>query len=239
MPASGWNPCCEQDEAPKSKYLPSPKQHNRGSTLAARVLDITSVECGKSAPTRQFKKSEKQRPVLAAAATLAIAKLPRSPQHDARGTAYGLTWLRFSRREEYAMPAAYSQDLRQRALKLIFDEKKSISEVSRLLKIARPTLHKWKAKLEETGSTTPACSPPPPRDSAVTADLQKFRSFVDEHKDKTQQEMAELWGGGVSRHVIGRGLKKLGYRRDETGGYRQQDSRARPEAPEERSRRAL
>jgi len=108
------------------------------------------------------------------------------------------------------MARAYSLDLRLRALDLIAGGM-SISKVSRLLNISRPTLYKWTLKLKNTGSTVPKTTVPPPAPSKIT-DWQKFQEFVEHHGDKTQQEMAQLWGN-VSRHTISRGLKKLGYTR--------------------------
>jgi len=45
--------------------------------------------------------------------------------------------------------------------------------------------------------------------------------------------MAEFWGGEVSRHAIERGLKKLGYTRKKTCGYRKRDEKARAEFEED------
>ena len=108
------------------------------------------------------------------------------------------------------MALAYSQDLRQRAVNLI-NSGLSITEVSRLLNISRPTLYKWQHKLQTTGSTAPATNAPPPQVSNIK-DWEQFKEFVELHGDKTQQKMSELWGKG-SRHTISRGLKKLGYTR--------------------------
>jgi len=108
------------------------------------------------------------------------------------------------------MANAYSQDLRERALKLI-DSGQGITEVSRLLDISRPTLYKWQHKLKTTGSTVPSKNTPPPQASNIT-DWLKFKEFVEQHGDKTQLKMSELWGKG-SRHTISRGLKKLGITR--------------------------
>ena len=49
---------------------------------------------------------------------------------------------------------------------------------------------------------------PPPQPSKIQ-DWQKFQEFIELHSDKTQKEMASLWGK-VSHHTISRGLKKLG-----------------------------
>ncbi|WP_434222875.1 helix-turn-helix domain-containing protein [Limnospira platensis CENA597] len=88
---------------------------------------------------------------------------------------------------------------------------KTISEVSRLLNLSRPTIYRWKLQLETTGSTTPRSKNPPPYPSKIK-DWQKFKEFVDQNGDRTTEEMARLWGG-CSRHAISRGLKKLGYTR--------------------------
>ncbi len=108
------------------------------------------------------------------------------------------------------MAIAYSQDLRIRAVELI-ETGMSISQVSRLLKISRPTLYRWVKKFETTGSTQPEKSIPPPQTSKIQ-DWQKFQEFIELHGNKTQKEMASLWGN-VSHHTISRGLKKLGYTR--------------------------
>lgn len=108
------------------------------------------------------------------------------------------------------MANALSQDLRLRALSLI-EKGVSISKVSRVLKISRPTIYRWKQHLEERGVTTPKKNVPPPQPSKIQ-DWDKFKEFVDSHSDKSQKELAQLWGN-VSHYTIGRGLKKLGYTR--------------------------
>ncbi|NES86456.1 MAG: helix-turn-helix domain-containing protein, partial [Moorea sp. SIO2B7] len=52
------------------------------------------------------------------------------------------------------MAIAYSEDLRIRAIDLR-ETGMSISQVSRLLKISRPTLYRWVEQFEKTGSTAP------------------------------------------------------------------------------------
>ena len=108
------------------------------------------------------------------------------------------------------MANPYSEDLRVRALNLMTSGV-SLSKVSRLLLISRPTLYRWKHQLEQTGATAPKKTVPPPQPSNIR-DWDKFQEFVNIHSDKTQKELAQLWGN-VSRHTISRGLKKLGYTR--------------------------
>ena len=108
------------------------------------------------------------------------------------------------------MAIAYSEDLRVRALNLL-RRGISITQVSRGLQISRPTLYRWKDQVEKTGSTAPKKSVPPPHPSKIK-DWQRFEEFVERNGDKTQKELALLWGG-VSHHTISRALKKLGYTR--------------------------
>jgi arginine repressor len=44
-------------------------------------------------------------------------------------------------------------------------------------------------------------------------DWEAFRAFVNEHGDKTQSELAELWEGDISQRTISRALQKIGYTR--------------------------
>lgn len=126
------------------------------------------------------------------------------------------------------MARAYSQDLRIRALNLILDGM-LILEVSKLLKISRPTLYKWKNELETTGSTQPKKRIPP--QMGKIKDLEKFQQFVDGNSDKIQEELAQLWGN-CSRHTIGRVLKKISYTRKKTYCYIERDEEARNEFKE-------
>ncbi|MEC4985500.1 MAG: IS630 transposase-related protein [Oscillatoria sp. PMC 1076.18] len=108
------------------------------------------------------------------------------------------------------MAIAYSKDLRLRALNLL-DSGKSITQVSRLLSISRPTLYRWRWQWETTGSIAAKKSVPPPQPGKIQ-DWQKFREFIDKNGERTQEELAVAWGG-VTRHTISRGLKKIGYSR--------------------------
>ena len=112
------------------------------------------------------------------------------------------------------MAIAYSEDLRVLALDWL-NSGRSISQVSRGLKISRPTLYRWIKQVEKTGSTAPQKSVPPPQASKIK-DLDRFEEFIERNADKTQKELAQLWGG-VSHHTISRALKKLGYTRKKNG----------------------
>ena len=77
----------------------------------------------------------------------------------------------------------YSQDLRERALNLMINGM-SISHVSRLLNISRPTLHQWRDRYLSTGSTVAKVSVPPPETSKIK-DWEEFEKFVQANHEQT------------------------------------------------------
>jgi hypothetical protein len=78
--------------------------------------------------------------------------------------------------------------------------------------ISRNTLDLWLKREAETGNA-----------QAITnyqqgcrhkiRDWQKFREFVREHGDKTQAQMAVLWGESVNQQNISDALRKIGVSR--------------------------
>ena len=105
------------------------------------------------------------------------------------------------------MAVAYSKDLGEGALRLRASGR-SISPVSRLLDVSGPTLHKWRNQMEQTAKVE-AQPPRPPIPHQKIEDGQAFREFVAPHGELTTEEMAPKWGN-MSRHTIGRGLRKMG-----------------------------
>lgn len=109
------------------------------------------------------------------------------------------------------MPAPYSDDLRQKALAAVKRGERK-TDVSRMLNISRNTLDLWLKREAETGNA-----------QAITnyqqgcchkiRDWQKFREFVREHGDKTQAQMAVLWGDCVNQQNISDALRKIGVSR--------------------------
>ncbi|MEB3341223.1 MAG: IS630 transposase-related protein [Okeania sp.] len=87
----------------------------------------------------------------------------------------------------------------------------SISYLSRLLSISRPTLHQWRDIYLTTGSIASKANVPPPQKSKIK-DWEEFEKFVEANHDQTQKQMAGKWGN-CSRFTIGRGLKKIGFTR--------------------------
>ncbi|WP_293072279.1 IS630 family transposase [Moorena sp. SIO4A5] len=125
------------------------------------------------------------------------------------------------------MPAPYSYDLRSKAIEAVKRGEKKI-EVSRFFKISRNTLDLWLKKERETGDYQ-ASQPVGVGTVPKITDLEKFRKFVEEHSDKTQKQMAEIWGNNVTQQTVSYAIKKLGFTRKKTYGYRERDEQKREE----------
>jgi hypothetical protein len=55
-----------------------------------------------------------------------------------------------------------------------------------------------------------AQSPRPPIPHPKIQDWQAFREFAAQHGELSTEPMAQKWGN-ISRHTIGRGLRKIAY----------------------------
>jgi transposase len=109
------------------------------------------------------------------------------------------------------MPAPYSYDLRNKAINAVKRGEKKIA-VCRVLKISRNTLNLWLQRERETGDFK-ASANRPTRENRKIQNLERFKQFVKQHKDKTQQQMAHLWGENLTQQNISDGIKKLGITR--------------------------
>jgi len=109
------------------------------------------------------------------------------------------------------MPAAYSLDLRQKAVAAI-DRGEKKSHVSKTLKINRNTLDLWLKRREETGSLAPK-TPIEKGLKPKINDLVAFKKFATEHGRLTAQRMAELWTEPVSDVTLGKALKRIEFTR--------------------------
>jgi len=109
------------------------------------------------------------------------------------------------------MPAPYSYDLRQKAIEAVKRGERKIT-VCRMLNISRNTLDLWLKREEKIGDCR-----------AITAfekvsghkipDWDRFGEFAKKHGDKTQVQMAKLWGDNVTQQNISEALKKIGLSR--------------------------
>ncbi len=109
------------------------------------------------------------------------------------------------------MPAPYSYDLRKKAVNAVKRGEKKIV-ICRLMRISRNTLNLWLQREKETGDYS-AIANRPPRENRKIQDLERFKQFVKQHQDKTQQQMADLWGENLTQQNISDGMEKLGITR--------------------------
>ena len=78
-----------------------------------------------------------------------------------------------------------------------------------MLNISRNTLDLWLKRKEQTGNGQAITHYQQGNRHKIT-DWQRFRKFVERHGGKTQGQMAQLWGEGVSQQNISDVLRKLG-----------------------------
>ena len=109
------------------------------------------------------------------------------------------------------MPAPYSYDLREKAVKAYHRGEKKVS-ICRLMKISRNTLDLWLQREKETGDFKAIINKPNPKTRKIQ-DLAQFEKFVQKHQDKTQKKIAELWGQGVTQQNVSDAMQKLGITR--------------------------
>jgi len=111
------------------------------------------------------------------------------------------------------MPAPYSQDLREKAIKAV-ESGRLVSEVSHSFGISRSTLSTWRKRFRERGDYQAITNYQTGHSHKVT-DWQAFKVFAEAHGDKTQAEMAQLWPDEIDGDTIGKGLKRIGFTRKE------------------------
>lgn len=109
------------------------------------------------------------------------------------------------------MTKPYSYDLRQKVIEAIESGKINKTEASQLFNISRNTINLWFQRRAETGDMQAKPTATPGQGQKIT-DWQQFRGFVEEHSDKTQAEIAQLWGD-ISTRTISRALKQIGFTR--------------------------
>jgi len=110
------------------------------------------------------------------------------------------------------MAKAYSEDFRQKVMQAIELDGLKKCEASQLFNISRNTINLWCQRKAQTGDVKPKPRKASQHKGKIN-DWQKFQTFVKEHGDKTQSEMAELWDGEISQRTISRALQKIGHTR--------------------------
>ncbi|WGJ61740.1 IS630 family transposase [Wolbachia endosymbiont of Frankliniella intonsa] len=124
------------------------------------------------------------------------------------------------------MPAAYSYDLRKKAMEVL-DEGESRETVAERFKIGRTTLWEWQQRKKETGDFQSKKLGNGGYNHKIT-DWNKFTEFAKKHGGKTLSEMAKLWSN-VSTPTIHLALKKLDSHAKKTYGYKERNEEKRAE----------
>ncbi|MHC5737458.1 IS630 family transposase [Nostoc sp.] len=124
------------------------------------------------------------------------------------------------------MGKPYSYDFRQKVINAIVLDGMNKSQAAQVFQISRNTINLWLQRQTQTGDYQPK-SNRPKRTNAKITDWEKFRQFAEMHGDKTQARMAQLWSLNISTRTISRGLKKIGWSRKKTYGYRERDNAKR------------
>jgi transposase len=109
------------------------------------------------------------------------------------------------------MPAPYSHDLRIKAIEAVKRGERKI-DVCRMFHISRNTLDLWLKREQETGDCKAIVNFQKGSGHKIT-DWERFGKFVQQHGDKTQGQMAQLWGDNVTQQNISDALHKMGISR--------------------------
>jgi transposase len=109
------------------------------------------------------------------------------------------------------MSSPYSEDLRQKALAAV-ERGEGKTNVSRMLNISRNTLDLWLQRKEQTGNGRAITQYQQGCCHKIT-DWERFREFAKQHGEKTQAQMAKLWGDNVTQQNISDALHKIGLSR--------------------------
>ena len=109
------------------------------------------------------------------------------------------------------MSDSYSYDLRTKAIEAVERGERQIA-VCRMLKISRNTLDLWLERKAQTGDYQAITHLQKGCGHKIT-EWERLREFAKQHGDKTQAQMAKLWGDNVSQQNISDALRKLGLSR--------------------------
>ena len=109
------------------------------------------------------------------------------------------------------MAAPYSYDLRQKAIEAVKRGERK-TDVCRMLNLSRNTLDLWLKREEQTGDYQAITNFQKGCRHKIT-DWERFGAFVKQHGDKTQAQLASLWGDNVTQQNISDALRKLGVSR--------------------------
>lgn len=107
------------------------------------------------------------------------------------------------------MASAYPYELRIRVLKA--QEKGiRITKIKETFDISRNTIYKWLKIKKETGDIK-AKEGYQKGHSHKVKNMEEFKNFIESNKDKTTQELSEIWVCKISKSTILRYINKMNY----------------------------
>jgi transposase len=109
------------------------------------------------------------------------------------------------------MPSPYREDFREKVIAAV-ERGEGKTKVARMMNISRNTLDQWLNRKQEVGNCRAITHYQQGCRHKIT-DWQRFREFAKQHGEKTQGQMAKLWGDNVSQQNISDALQKIGYSR--------------------------
>ncbi len=108
------------------------------------------------------------------------------------------------------MPKAYPIELRERVMRAVELEEKSITDISKIFNVCRATIYLWKGLKKETGSINSKSGYQKGLGMKIV-NLDEFKLFIEQNNSKTVSELADLWEGKVSRGTIYNMIKRIKY----------------------------
>lgn len=107
------------------------------------------------------------------------------------------------------MPRPYSEDLREKVLKVFDEGKMKIKKICEMLNIDEKTLYWWRKRREETGSVK-AASGYQNGHSHKIKNINEFSKFMEENHDVTIDRIIEKFGNMCKKTAYNY-LKKVRY----------------------------
>ena len=97
----------------------------------------------------------------------------------------------------------YSVDLRMKAVRHRLEQSCSCADTAKVFGVGRSTVQSWVQRYEETGDL----SDKPLKRGFKKIDPAKLRTYVKDHPDATQREIADEFG--CSNQAVSKALKRL------------------------------
>jgi len=107
------------------------------------------------------------------------------------------------------MARPYSEDLRERVLKVVDEKKMTMEEISNMFKIDRKTIYWWRKRREETGSIKPSSGYQKGHGHKIK-DVDRLVKFLSENQDITIEKIIVEFGN-MCKNTVYNYLKKVNY----------------------------